>query len=74
MPVVAPRSYKVCNLHGHDLHARLVPDKDERYEIVIPYPEELEYCDRCQGWHRQRQNQSAKNRKVTRAINECRFE
>ncbi|MNI13217.1 hypothetical protein D3C73_664320 [compost metagenome] len=74
MPVVAARADQVGNLHRHDLHRRLVADKNQRHQVIIPHPEELEDSDGGESRHRQRQNQSAEDREMARAVNKGRFE
>ncbi|MMZ63794.1 hypothetical protein D1872_260730 [compost metagenome] len=74
VPVVAPGTDQVGNLHRHDLYARLVADKDEGYQVIVPYPEELEDPDLSERGHRQRQNQPGENRKVAGSVNERRLE
>ncbi|MNE97662.1 hypothetical protein D3C80_1960440 [compost metagenome] len=69
MPVVAARADQIGDFHRHNLHRRLVADKDQRHQVIVPYPEELEDANGSQRRNGQRQNQSAEYGKVARTVN-----
>lgn len=74
MSVVAAGTNQISNLHRHHLHGRLVPDKNQGDQVIIPHPEELEDADGGQCRNRQRQNELAEDCKRAGTLHKRRLE
>ena len=72
VPVLSFFTHHGCQSHRN--HAVLVTQKDQRHQVVIPDPQELEDGKGSQRRNRKRQDEFGENGEIGRTVNEGRFE